>query len=504
MAVSGLPLPELPIHTASMNVARRAARGSLLASAFLLVICAGPSSTGAPAMVLFESHVGKRALEIESTMMALRAMLASGDILVDPQALIGWTNEVLPWSGHWDRDEDLIGLTTQLDAGVSSYLNGDFKLAALQLDAALQAVHRNATLVVADPKSRTWMTKALTSLALARLQLRDRTGALAAMSEQIRSFPELPVTRADFGTRGESLYNQARRSMEAGARGALLVDVNQPDARIYINEFGRGRGGTFTSDLFPGSYRILVVVGGEDRLYRISIHPNEQTRLSIDWAFDTAFVSSTDWMGLEIPTELGPAQQELGRLLAKRIAFSDVIIVGISSGYQEKILWGVVYEKGSGRELRSGKVILTPTSMEHHLPIFARFLASGENAFEIKILTKAADRSIDAQAAALLPAPMPSTSDWPTWMFVGVGIASAGTGTYLAVAGGNCADDPVDCGPLPYNKVWAYSLIGGGIASVGIAALLHFTSEPSSSVVPAAVVLRRSHSGGFASLSWQF
>ncbi len=195
-----------------MRVFVRAARQSLIA----VILALPPAMAGAEtAKILFEERpravasVEARA-ETAPAIAELRRQLRHREVTVDPAQIHELRNEQLPLSGRWDPELSLAALGDKLDAGVRAYLRGQFGSAEQLLVAALGLAHRNPALVVSDASSRRRLTQALASLALARQRQGDRAGAIEAMAEQVRSFPELPVTLQDFGNRGEALYAAAR------------------------------------------------------------------------------------------------------------------------------------------------------------------------------------------------------------------------------------------------------------------------------------------------------
>lgn len=462
---------------------------------------AAASAQATPSKLLFEEHPAITSAagssEAAAVLGELRQRLRTQDVLVDPRAIVELPNELLPLPGRWDPGLSLAQLTTQLDDAVRTYLRGQFQLAEAQLEAALALAHRNPALVVSDAGSRLWMTQALGSLALARLRQGDRAGAHAAVAEQVRSYPELPISLDEFGTRGERLYAEVRRALEAGPRGSLLVDVSDPDARIYLNESGRGRGGAFTSDLLPGGYRVLVMVGGESRLYRVAVHEHEQTRLSIDWAVDSSFTASPEWIGLRAPPA-GRARAH--RQLARRLAFNDAIVIGVVERRGAPLLWGAVYERGSGRELRRGAAAAT------RLGPFAEFLAAGRHAGEFASAEALRAAALDdpAPGPALTPAsaPSPAGPAWPRWALAGAGATALAGATYLTIsaARGDCAE----CHPAARASTWAIALAGLGAMSLGVATLLSFEARRSYFPGSAALGLQPLRRGGLATLGWQF
>ncbi len=543
-----------------MRVSVRAAKDLLISATLHFGIWAALSSWSVEASadsskVLFEEHSISRPVIIDLSLDELRHRLGEGEVLIDPRDIAALSNEQLPISGLWNPELSITSLAARLNDGVSSYLRGSYKVAEQQLEAALALAWRNPALVVSDSTSRQWLTQALASLALTRQRLRGRASGLEVMTEQVRSFPELPVTVSDFGARGEALYGEARSALEAGPRGSLIIDVSDPDARIYVNEYGRGKGGAFSADMFPGAYRVLVMVGQQSRLYRISVHAHEQTRLSIDWAADELFTSSPTWIGLQIPqgsrTPSVRRLAEIRRRLARRLAFKDVIFVGAgpSPGDQvgasapsasglapqaplsadQRTLWGVVYERGSGRELRRGQLLLSgdlsgapglPTSTDSsasasadlsgsstslragrsQVQRFADFLNSGAHASEFST-APSPEQELPPPAPPPPTEPIPTPSiAWTKWAIGGAGLIAVGGGLALLASREACTG----CAGAELNSLWAISLVSTGVLSLGVATFMGIDVPRGSFRRSAALGLLPLGRGGFATLGWRF
>lgn len=455
---------------AQLAVGRRCAT-SLLA----LWLLRAPAQA-APALLL-EAHRDARTEETARLLVALREPLERYGAVVSPAKIAELDNEVLPIPARWDDSLSLAELTARLEAGVRSYLLGRFRLAAQQLEAALAAAHRNPLLLVADTSSRLWMTQALVSLALARSRLGDPTRAAEAIAEQIRSYPELPVTHAAFGSRGDALYTQTRRALESEPRGGLMVDVSNADARIYINEVGRGRGGAFASDVLPGAYRVLIVLHGQARRYRVSVHGNAQTRLLLDWDQEARFALGRDWAGLEL-VGLSPAAAEAAlRSRARRLQFHDALYIGVSPGPRGSSLWGAVYQRGTGRKLRQAQVPLAEAG-PRQLELFAATLLAGDvvegpPAERAAALTQAtpAPRQLRAPPTAAL-GDHKRVPRLLGWAFGGLGALAIGGGiATLAMQEPTCAPSGI-CQKNPTIAAWAAASIASGLVSCGVGALL--------------------------------
>lgn len=461
----------------------------------------------APAL-LFEAHWGARTEEAARLLEAVREPLERHGAVVSPATIAALDNEVLPLPARWDDTLSLEALTARLEAGVRSYLLGRFRLAAQQLEAALAAAHRNPLLLVADTSSRQWMTQALVSLALTRARLGEPARAAAALGEQIRSYPELPVTHAAFGSRGDALYTQTRRALESEPRGGLMVDVSDADARIYINEVGRGRGGAFASDVLPGEYRVLIVLRGRARRYRVSVHGNAQTRLLLDWDQESRFALGRDWAGLEL-AGLSPVAAEAAlRTRARRLQFHDALYIGVSPGPRGRALWGAVYQRGTGRKLRQVQVPVTDTG-PHELERFAAALLAGDQ-------VEAAPAEVPTALARAVPAPRRALANTPPisddhrraprilgWAFGGLGALAIGGGLALMVAQEPTCTPSGICQKDPAVTAWAAASIASGLVSCGVGALLVLDARRSPPA-RALLSLAPTSDGALAIAAWRF
>jgi hypothetical protein len=197
--------------------------------------------------------------------------------------------------------------------------------------------------------------------------------------------------------------------------------------------------------------------------------------------------------------------------LARRLAFNDAIVVGISAGGpgSERQLWGAVYERGSGRPLRRGAItgelaLAAARSAEGDpLPRFAEFLCSGRHSREFAVPnggevsagelpvvdTAAADASTTARSAGAIA-------------FAALGLTAVGGGTYFAL---QASRDPCPGCDGDRSSTWAIALISGGVVSLGVATFLIFEARRvPTSRGRAALGLQPLLRGGVATLGWQF
>lgn len=493
------------------------------ATSWLALWLLGTAAQAAPVLV-FEVHRGARTQEAARLLDALRGPLERHGAVVSPAAIAALDNEVLPLPARWDEALSPGELTARLEAGVRSYLLGKFRLAAQQLEAALAVAHRNPLLLVADPSSRQWMTQALVSLALTWARLGDSTRATATLAEQIRSYPELPVTHAAFGSRGDALYTRARRALESEPRGGLMVDVSNADARIYINEVGRGRGGAFVSDVLPGSYRVLIVLHGKARRYRVSVHGNAQTRLLLDWDQESRFALGSGWAGLELSGLSSAAAEAALRARARRLQFHDALYVGIAPSPSGDELWGAVYQRGTGRRLRRAQLPVTSTGPRQLEELAATLL--GGDYVELPPIDeppRMARADLDPRDPARDPDRIPNRAPGRPhvappaergqgqrrlphilgWALGGLGVVAIGGGVVAAVAQEPTCTPTGSCRRDPSTVAWATASIASGLVSCGVGALLVLDARRAPPA-RARLSLAPTSDGALAIAAWRF
>lgn len=274
----------------------------------------------ARADVLLETYEGERPADASKILAPLRAELQAHGILANPTSIIAHVGDALPLAGVTDPALTTVAIVEKVDAATNKVAHEQFAPALVLFDAVRDLVHDNPVLVVTDGASPGWLTKAYAQMALAHDRLGQRDQAAEALTEQIRSHPERPITSGDFGPEVEKLYTATRKSYERLPHGSFLVSVDRPDAQIFIGYVGRGRGGSFTGDFGPGTYPVLVQEGGIARRYAKKIDPahDPQTELRITWDLDSRFTATPDWIGAVWPRG-NDRTLDLARALAVRL-----------------------------------------------------------------------------------------------------------------------------------------------------------------------------------------
>lgn len=443
----------------------------------------------AQATLLVESYAEARPTDADHVLAPLRERLQHRGVVTtttEIAALLGGRLPMAPSEPGLSAAE----LTERIDLGFRSALRGDYHLAISQLAAALETAHENAPLIASTSSSRAWLTKALAGLAFARGRLGDQAGAAAAMAEQIRSFPDWPVTREAFGPEAEKLYTATRRALEAAPRGSLRVQVDAPDVQIYLDEVHRGRGHALAEDLLPGTYRIQLEAAGTSRRYTTTLHAGEQALLSIDWDTDTRVTATPQWVGFAWPHGAKPRTRQLVQRLARRGAIEAVIVVGIAEAGERRYV--------VGRRYRATGAIERLAWLEFGVGGPAQLIALADylaGATRASATIRLGDPPVAGHALG---------SRAPAWAAGGVAAAAAAGGAYLLYLDGRstCGSLPIEqCARLHDTALLGWTLLGGSVAAVAFGA--YWYTSRAHPRAPA-VVLGRSGAHRFAALTWSF
>ncbi|MCW5802546.1 MAG: hypothetical protein KIT31_09170 [Deltaproteobacteria bacterium] len=406
----------------------------------------------ARADVAIEMYRGARPKEAAALMRIVREELRVADVTAEPDVVAGWISHA-PRPAISDPSVTSAALVDEMERGIKTYLHADYRGAIVALQAALTRARANPGLVVSDDRTNAAMTRAMVALALSHAREGAKDGATEIMTEYIRSLRE-PVTRKVFGPPGEELYDQVRKLLEAKPRGKLVVNVSEPDAQISVNEHGVGRGATFSGDLLPARYRVVVRARGLMRRYDVDVTSERATTLDIDWSLDAALHVSDAWVGIAIAD--GGSDAHYLRLLARRLGRERrLLVLGARVEEGRLILSGTFYTDAAAAVIeRSGEVqIVRPADDVHRLVLFLR----GGPSRGVVVL---ADRH------GAVASRTPGRRTWPAYVGGVLAAGALGAGGYLFYL-----DDRSKCGGAAVDCREVYETTNGAILSTSIGAL---------------------------------
>ena len=451
-----------------------------LVVALVVAIC---TPRAARAAVVIESYEAERPAEASEIMAVLLAELAATGAWATP-SLVKTALVHRPRSAISEPSITGAALTDDMELGVKSYLHAEFGNATVQLGAALARVHANPGVVVGNDKTKSAVLRALVALALSHAKLGDPTRSVEAMTDYVRSTRE-PVTRNMFGPAGEQLYNEVRKALDPVKRGNLVVNVTEPDAQIFVNELGTGRGSTYAADLLPGSYRVVVQVGRTARRYDAIVRPDAAMSLEIDWAFDTALDVSDDWVGFA-HANAGAVSENVRRLSRRMGNERTLIVLGLRRERDHVAVIGSHYDDATtGHVERSGEVRVNGPGDRGPLRALARFLANGERSPEVRALGGGPVERLAPGRA-------------PVYVFGTVALAALALGGYWLYVDGK------PCGTTACEPRKRAELSLGSGAILGAFAVIWTLRTRAATRARTSIGVRSTRGGGIVAVGWRF
>ena len=333
------------------------------------------SSSAAFGDVAVESYRGRRPADAERVLAPLRDELDRAGVKVRATDVVAAVGGLLPLPGVSDpapRPSYAADLRDQAEAGAKQVFHGNYDEGVATLERVLAGVRDNPAAVVVDDDAPTWLTKTYATLAFGEIRRRDMNAATAAIAEQFRSFPELPIARL-VGPEVAALSDAVRKTLETTPRGRLRVVVSQTDVQVFVNERVRGQGRAFL-DLVPGTYRVLLVRQGVTRRRTVVVVAGHDTDVPVDWDADAAFSATPTWIGFVWPQGSDKSEPAMSRY-ARASTQHDVVTIGIASAGGRRFVVGKIFEKTTGVLLRHKVVELGIVEQGHADDVCERALA---------------------------------------------------------------------------------------------------------------------------------
>lgn len=488
-----------------MDEAPRLARvlGSIALAACLAL------SAPARAELVYEVYVGNRPTNADRYMAPMREAMRELGIAGPRELSARFIGPPRP--SIVDPKANAARIVDQIELGYRSVLQGrDFKAASQTLANALELANDNPGVFLGDPNFRTEVTRALVALGVSL----NRTGEPARAKEAFAELSRMLGGQSlkGYGSEAERLYNAVNGPMAKGPRGRLSVEVNDPDAKIYVDHDGTSRGNIFRGEMMPGKHRLLIAVKDRSLAYEVMVEANGQTTLDLDWKVEQLLVVSDSWVGFRVPSQVNRSRGIVyAKALARRTSReTTAIALGIEKVCGRPAVTGIRYGLGPKLQQVSAKVILGQGD-EAKLRALARFLVRDEKSPEVFT----ADQTIPCAGVAQAPSEEPTSTEvtaqhvvddpggpmWPSYVMGVLGLAAVGTGAYLVYLDGKgtCPNDPVDCESNYQTAKAGWATGAAGAAMVGLAVIWYATHRGSSTSIattsigggPGAIVMGR-------------
>jgi hypothetical protein len=301
-----------------------------------------------------ESYVGTRSADAERVMKLLRPILARAGFLDAPRDMSAM------FADHAWQPGGSLSAGPRIGAGIDSALNKfqntDWAGTVKELVQALALAHANPIAWALELKWHDQVRDGMLYLAIAYGKLsedeRDAAGLAtstkdraahtkladdyaakrdAAMSDVIRMFPTLVISKNTYGREAEELAERIRHEIDRAGRGSLDFSVDLPAGKIFLDGAIQASPKLVVGDLIPGVHHLLVVDGSVGHEYAFEIFANQVSRRHVHYALDSALVVSPEWFGFEYSSPTEQAQEtELVSSLAQSVNIKIAATITVS------------------------------------------------------------------------------------------------------------------------------------------------------------------------------
>lgn len=429
-----------------------------LVSAMAMTVQAAP---GKPPILVFESSVeadsGLRTEAVERALGVLRDALESRGFAARPKSILRIAGNNAPRPAILDPGITAAAVAQRIADGYIDYTQSQFEQASKTLREAITLIHRNPGVLAFDTGNTNMVFKAYVGLVNSYMRLGRAPEAVAEMTELIRIYPLVAVTRASYGPEAEQMYRSVWKQVRALGRGRLSITTGHPQAMIFVDGQIRGIGAASLGELIPGLYHVFIQVPGRvGRQYIAEVRPDEDTALDTAWSVDSALSIGDQAVELRFRSnaERDRAGSLAGSLVRRWNAGHLVAVLALLRRQAHPVLIGTLY-RTDGAVVWSALLDLERAGTAQ-LVALARFLADGTpGGLEILAGAKAPPRR-RAPAGAW---------DGPWIACAGVVLLATGIGLYLI------DEDEVENGDVQpsYRDTARGGIITGaaGLASIG-------------------------------------
>jgi len=451
---------------------------SALLAASAIALAAAPARADSRNIIVLESYDRRQPKDAERLLAPLLDELGGLGYIVGAD-LASRISAAMSLPGE-TGERNVAAAIRAVDAGWSSWLNGDFKAAIDTLTGAVDILHENPATFASAPEHRELMMRALVGVALGLQRLEHGDRAQTAMAELIRSFPDQELDRAEFGPEAYALYRRVAAELREQRPGSLRVAVDDDGAAVFINERFAGTGEVVQTRLAPGRYRVYVRRGRTGgRLHIVDVAAGVDRVVSIDTALDAALRSAPHFIGLRFNGADERARLESGKAtaIAREVGASGVIVVSIRQFEGRRSIVGSLLSLDSGKPQRSAAIAVEPTlPTESVVRSLARFLAGEDPAPGLIVAAPRPDLVATGPRESRFGA-------WP-WIAAGVGVAAIAAGAVLFDLDGPIFDDQDRHTPDEYRTRNAgIGLTVGGVVAIGAGVTMWLLDRRDSSAV---------------------
>ena len=314
-------------------------------------------------MVVFEVYGGSRPADATTLLAPVLEELRALGYAADPTALETRIEAGVSRTGDVLASAAFVEAIELVSRGYESWINGDFQTAVRDLTAGLAMFREKPATIAMRPKHRDSVFKALVGLSLAHARLGHSEEATTAMAELLRSFPDMEISRTEYGPEPREMYRKVKAELDERGRGTLRIVPDDDTVLVFVNERYAGTGEQAIEDLYPGRYRVFTRRGKTPgRVHSVEIAPGSEHTVSVAWGRDSCLRSQSDYLGFELENEAArnANEAEYATTLASAMNASGVVTLGIRDYRGRRSIVGTVYNLDTGKPVRSGSTAERP------------------------------------------------------------------------------------------------------------------------------------------------
>jgi hypothetical protein len=267
--------------------------------------------------IAVEVDDGERPADAGAVLGPLDAELGKRGYLVGP-TLAATLGKSFSRTGGSLSASQMVDAQKDVDGAYQRMIDGDYARASSDAHTALTLFDAAPAALARESSLRDLRYKALVIAARSAEANGQGQDAFALIAEVIRSFPDRPISNAQFDPTTTQLYRKVKEALVGQGAGTLEIKVDDPAATIFINEQFAASGTAKLEHLAPGRYRVYVTKGqAVGRVREIDLAPGGSATLDVPWALDAALRESSDGVALAVakPDAALPAAVQLGHAI---------------------------------------------------------------------------------------------------------------------------------------------------------------------------------------------
>lgn len=401
---------------------RRARRAVCACSLVWLLFCA----PAAGAATWFEVYVGEPHADVDKYAQQLQRIVIDEVHLVGPETLAREFKHP-PRPGVADASITATKLIEDIELGYKAAARMQYQTAIPLLTAAIEQATNNQAVFVTDPSASTEMRRAYVQLGMSYYALGEIGKGADAFADVVRALDGQPLK--GFSEAVQQRYSAASTLLAKSQPGKLLISVNDPDARIFLNEIGVGRGGTYGAGKLPGAYRALVIVKEQSLHYQVTVPPGGEVKVDLDWDFERALVVTPQRVALMLRAQPSRAKmlEYVTRLAHRTRDDSTIVTTTFTRACGAVALVARRYARGSSVvEKKVAHVVLDGDDADSAIRALLYNVLKDEPSADVRVGEPRADCSQQNEPDATDAEPAPRR--WMMWTGIGAGILGVAAG----------------------------------------------------------------------------